>query len=87
MAAVHFTLEVFTCHVWSKELLYLKTGAGRNRFNFLGCVDPFSLGIMQSHSMIYVDADPTKSFLEKVRRKSGDIPVSIFLDNARYQHC
>ena len=87
MDAVHFTLEAFTCHVWCREPLYLKTGAGRNRFNLLGCVDPFSLDIIQSHSMVYVDAEQTKAFLEKVRRESGDIPVSIVLDNARYQHC
>ena len=87
MDAVHFTLEVFTCHVWCKGPLYLKTGAGRNRFNLIGCVDPFSLDIIQSHSMVYVDAEQTKSFLEKVRLESGDIPVSIVFDNARYQHC
>lgn len=87
MDAVHFTLEAFTCHVWCKEPLYLKTGAGRNRFNLIGCVDPFSHDIIQSHSMVYVDADQTKAFLEKVRRESGDSPVSIVLDNARYQHC
>lgn len=87
MDAVHFTLEAFTCHVWCREPLYLKTGAGRNRFNLLGCIDPFSLDIIQSHSMVYVDAEQTKAFLEKVRLQSGDIPVSIVLDNARYQHC
>lgn len=87
MDAAHFTLGAFTCHVWCKEPLYLKTGAGRNRFNLLGCVDPFSPDIIQSHSMAYVDADQTKAFLEKVRLTSGDIPVSIVLDNARYQHC
>lgn len=87
MDAVHFTLEAFNCHVWCKEPLYLKTGAGRNRFNLLGCLDPFSLDIIQSHSMMYVDAEQTKMFLEKVRRESGDTPVSIVLDNARYQHC
>lgn len=37
--------------------------------------------------MVYVDAEQTKSFLEKVRRESGDAPVSIILDNAWYQHC
>jgi len=87
MDAVHFTLEAFTCHVWCKNPLYLKTGAGRNRFNLLGCIDPFSFDIIQSHSMVYVDAEQTKAFLEKVRLNSGDTPVSIVLDNARYQHC
>ena len=87
MDAVHFTLEAFTCHVWCRQPLYLKTGAGRNRFNLIGYVDPFSLDIIQSHSMVYVDAEQTKVFLEKVRQESGDSPVSIVLDNARYQHC
>ena len=29
----------------------------------------------------------TNAFLEKVRHASGDIAVSIMLNNARYQHC
>ena len=87
MDAVHFTLEAFTCHIWCKEPLFLKTGAGRNRFNLLGCVDPFSLELIHSHSMVYVDAEQTKAFLEKVRLSAGQTPVSIVLDNARYQHC
>ncbi len=37
--------------------------------------------------MVYVDAEQTKTFLQKVRLASGDTPVSIVLDNARYQHC
>lgn len=87
MDAVHFTLEAFTCNVWCRKPLYLKTGAGRNRFNLIGCVDPFSLDLIHSHSMVYVDAEQTKLFLEKVRRESGTVPVTIALDNARYQHC
>lgn len=87
MDAVHFTLEAFTCKVWCKGSLYLPTGAGRNRFNLLGAIDPFSMDLIQSHSMVYVDADQVKAFLEKVRNQSRDIPVSVVLDNARYQHC
>lgn len=87
MDAVHFTLEAFTCKVWCKGKIFLPTGAGRNRFNLLGAIDPFSLELIQSHSMIYVDAEQVKDFLEKVRSRSGDMPVSVVLDNARYQHC
>ena len=87
MDAVHFTLEAFTCNVWCRNPLFLKTGAGRNRFNLLGCIDPFTFDLISIHSMMYVDADRTKTFLEKVREASGSIPVSVVLDNARYQHC
>ena len=37
--AVHFTLSAFVCNVWSRERVYLKTAAGRNRQNVLGAVD------------------------------------------------
>lgn len=87
MDAVHFTLGAFTCNVWCKGELYLPTGAGRNRFNLLGAVDPFSMELIESHSMMYVNAEQVNIFLEKVRAGSGDIPVSIVLVNARYQHC
>lgn len=87
MDAAHFTLEAFTCHAWCRRPVFLPTGAGRNRFNVIGCVDPFTLDLVESHSMVYVDAGQTKMSLEKVRQASGDIPVSIVLGNARYQHC
>lgn len=87
MDAVHFTLGSFTCNVWSKTPLYLPTGAGRNRFNFIGAVDPFSLNLFHSHSMEYVDANEIMSFLQMLRDRNGNMPVSIVLDNARYQHC
>ncbi|MDE6510480.1 MAG: IS630 family transposase, partial [Muribaculaceae bacterium] len=63
------------------------TGGGSNRFNLLGCIDPFTLELISTHSMMYVIADQTKAFLEKVREVSGSIPLSVVLDNARYQHC
>ncbi len=87
MDAAHFTLEAFLCHVWCKEPLYLRSGAGRNRFNVLGCINPFTFDFIESHSMVYVNAEQVKEFLVKVRNASGEIPVSIVLDNARYQHC
>ena len=87
MDAAHFTLEAFLCHVWCKEPLYLRSGAGRNRFNVLGCIDPIAFDFIESHSMVYVDAEQVKAFLVKVRNASGASPVSIVLDNARYQHC
>ncbi len=37
--------------------------------------------------MIYVDTGQIESFLEKVRMESGDYPVFIILNNARYQYC
>lgn len=87
MDAAHFTLEAFLCKVWSKTPLHLRSGAGRNRFNVIGCVDPISREVISTHSMIYVNAEQVMEFLGKVRSQCGDMPVTIVLDNARYQHC
>ena len=87
MDAAHFTLEAFLCKVWSKAPLYLRGGAGRNRFNVIGCVDPISHEVISSHSMDYVNAEQVKEFLGKVRERCGDMRIAIVLDNARYQHC
>ena len=87
MDAAHFTLEAFLCKVWSKTPLYLRSGAGRNRFNVIGCVDPISHEVISTHSMAYVNAEQVMEFLEKVRSQCGDMPVTIVLDNARYQRC
>lgn len=87
MDAVHFTLEAFTCNVWCRKQLFLKTGAGRNRFNVLAAVDAMTLDLIQTNSMTYVDAKCTMDFLLEVRKCSADMPVTIVLDNARYQHC
>lgn len=67
--------------------LFLPIGAGRNKFNLLWDINPFSLDLIHSHSMVYVNAEQVIDFLEKVRTQSGDFPISIILENARYQHC
>lgn len=85
--AVHFTLSAFVCNVWSKERIFLRTAAGRNRLNVLGAVDAITKEVFATDNTTYITADTVKDFLEDIRRKTPDTPVAIVLDNARYQHC
>ena len=85
--AVHFTLSAFVCNVWSKDRIFLKTAAGRNRLNVLGAVDAISKEVFTTDNTTYITADTVKTFLEDIRSKSPDIPITVVMDNARYQHC
>lgn len=85
--AVHFTLGAFVCNAWSKERLYLKTAAGRNRLNVLRAVDAVSKEVIVTENTTYVTTETVVGFLEQIRKASADTPVAIVMDNARYQHC
>ena len=86
--AAHFTLSSFACNVWSKERVYLKTAAGRNRLNVLGAVDAVTRKVLTMENTTYVTAETLNVFLQKIRdaTKPG-IKIVIVMDNARYQHC
>ena len=85
--AVHFTLSSFVCNVWSKERIYLKTAAGRNRLNVLGAVDAVTKEVLTVDNTTYITAETLKVFLQKVRDTASDDKIVIVMDNARYQHC
>lgn len=85
--AVHFTLSAFVCNVWSKERLYLKTAAGRNRLNVLGAVDAITKEVLTVDNTTYITAETVETFLQRLKDMTPDIPIAVVMDNARYQHC
>lgn len=85
--AVHFTLSAFVCNVWSKERLYLKTAAGRNRLNVLGAVDAITKEVLTVDNTTYITAETVETFLQRLKDMTLDIPIVVVMDNARYQHC
>ena len=87
MDAAHFILSVFVCGVWSKVRKFIRSAAGRNRINILGVVDAITQEVFYIHNPTKVNAEVVMDFLQQLRKKYPQIPVSIVLDNARYQHC
>ena len=85
--AVHFTLSSFVCNVWSRERIYLKTAAGRNRLNVLGAVDAVTKEVLTVENTTYITAETVISFLQKVKDTAPDDKIVIVMDNARYQRC
>lgn len=87
MDAAHFTLGAFVCKVWSKTRKFIRSGAGRNRINVLGAVNAVTHQLFHIHNTDKINAVVIMDFLKQLRRQYTQLPISIVLDNARYQHC
>jgi len=87
MDASHFILQPFICALWSMTRLFIKAAAGRNRINVLGTVHAITKEVFTMSNTTYISADTIIDFLKKIKELYVDLPITIVLDNARYQHC
>lgn len=87
MDAVHLILMPFVCSLWCKVRMFIKAPAGRNRINILGTVNAITKEIFTINNTTFINAETVVAFLKKLREHYLDLPITIVLDNARYQHC
>ncbi len=87
MDAAHFVLGAFSCCMWVVSRLLLRSGAGRHRINVLGVVHAMSKEISTLINTSYINAEVIMNFLHQLKGQYTDLPITIVLDNARYQHC
>ena len=85
--AAHFIMGVFLCNMWSKVRLFIKSSSGRQRLNVIGTIDAITKKILFQTNITTVNAEVMASFLYYLKSQLPDKPISIVLDNARYQHC
>ncbi len=87
MDASHFVFGAFLGYLWCLARVFVRTSAGRRRYNVLGAVDVFNQRLLTVSNDTYVTAETVCTLLSKMALSSAGIPVTVFLDNARYQHC
>lgn len=87
MDAAHFVLSNFCCLLWCVERLFIRSGSGRNRINVLGALNALSQQVTTLTNTTYINAEVIIDFLAQLREQYTDLPITIVLDNARYQHC
>jgi len=86
--AAHFVYGRFLASVWCFVRLLVPSACGRQRFNVLGGVSAISKRVITFTNESTINADSFCQFLEKVVKELGDgVPITIVLDNARYQRC
>jgi transposase len=87
--AVHFVHGVFVACIWCLTRIFMPTPSGRNRYNILGAIDAISHDFVSVCNTSYINSLSVCELLEKIslKHKKDSIPVTIVLDNARYQRC
>ena len=85
--AAHLVHSVFLGYLWSSKRLFIRSSSGRKRYNVLGALDALSLKIDKFSNESYINAEVVMKFLKELRIKYDEKPITILLDNARYQHC
>lgn len=77
----------FLCCVWSFVRLFLKTPSGRKRFNVLGALDYATKDLVTVTNLTYITAETVCQLLTTLAAQYPGIPITLVLDNARYQRC
>lgn len=87
MDAAHFVFAPFLGYLWSFTRLFVRAPSGRKRFNVLGALNAVSHEVITVTNIGYINACSVCELLEKIAMKYCNLPISIVLDNARYQKC
>lgn len=86
--AAHFVHAPFLGFLWCFARLFVKAPSGRMRFNVLGALNAVTHELIAFTNETYINALSVCSLLEKIVAASvPDIPITLVLDNARYQKC
>jgi transposase len=85
--AAHFVLAPFLGFLWSVVRVFIQAPAGRQRFNVLGALNAITHELITVTTDTYITAESLCELLQKLADLKLTIPITLFLDNARYQKC
>jgi transposase len=80
-------LGAFLGTLWSFSRLFVKTSAGRRRFNVLGALNAITHELVMITNDTYITADSVCDLLRRLAELNLGRPITLVLDNARYQKC
>jgi transposase len=87
MEAAHFVLAPFLGFLWSVVRVFIRAPAGRQRFNVLGALNALTHELLTVANDTYITAQTVCDLLHKLAALHLGVPLTVFLDNARYQKC
>jgi transposase len=86
--AAHFVHASFLGILWCVARLYVRAASGRKRFNVLAALDAVSHKLIAVSNHSYINAESVGLLLRAVADAAvPGIPITLVLDNARYQKC
>jgi len=77
-----------TCF-WCLSRVFVRTSSGRQRYNVLGAIDVFTQELITVTNDAYINSYSLCELFLKIQKYYGilSIPITIVLDNAKYQRC
>jgi transposase len=85
--AAHFVLAPFLGFLWCFTRVFIKSPSGRKRFNVLGALNAITHELITFANDSYINAYSFCDLLWDISRRYTNIPITLVLDNARYQKC
>ena len=67
--------------------MFIKAPSGRKRLNVLGALDAITHRLIMVTNDSYINSDSVCELLVKIMECSTGIPITVVLDNTRYQKC
>jgi transposase len=87
MDAAHFVWAPFLGIVWCFQRLFVKAPCGRQRVNVLAALNAVTHELFTVENLTYITAETVCELLRRVAGVQQGIPITMILDNARYQRC
>jgi transposase len=84
--AAHFVFGTFLCCLWSFARIFVRAASGRQRFNVLGAWDAVARRLIAVTNTTVVNTETMGELLRKIAAEGLAGPITLVLDNARYQH-
>lgn len=73
--------------IWCFSRVFIKAPSGRERLNILGAVNAITHELTLLTNTSYINAETFCDFLKMVVKQYVHVPITLVLDNARYQKC
>jgi transposase len=83
--AAHFVFGTFLCCLWSFARIFVRAASGRQRFNVLGAWDAVARRLIAVTNTTVVNTETMCQLLRKIAAAGLNGPITVVLDNARYQ--
>jgi len=83
--AAHFVYGTFLCCLWSIMRIFVRAASGRQRFNVLGAWNAVTRELITITNTTVVNTETMCELLRAVANRGLIGPVTLVLDNARYQ--
>jgi transposase len=85
--AAHFVFGPFLGYLWCLVRLFIPGPSGRKRYNVLAALDAITHQVIRVCNHAYINAESVGDLLRQLAAAGLPRPITLVLDNARYQRC